>query len=97
MQSKVAPYAATPDPTYGRQTPTVPEHEDGPRRARSVPTPDPVDLRLIIEEDQASGSYVYKTINRATGEVVQQLPRAEILKLKDQISYVAGGVVRTKA
>ncbi|MFN4177922.1 hypothetical protein [Phenylobacterium sp.] len=60
-------------------------------------TPEPVDLRLIIEEDQASGSYVYKTVNRRTGEVVLQLPRAEVLRMREEADYAAGSVIRTKA
>ena len=54
-------------------------------------------MRLVIEEDKASGSYVYKTVNRLTGEVIQQLPRDQLLKLRDQVAYEAGDVVRTKA
>ena len=54
-------------------------------------------MRLVIEEDKASGSYVYKTVNRLTGEVIQQLPRDQLLKLKEQVDYEAGDVVRTKA
>lgn len=69
--------------------------------AKSAPPvakgPDPVEMRLVIEMDQASGSFVYKTINRATGEVIQQLPRAEILRLREAGRYAAGTVIRTKA
>jgi len=54
-------------------------------------------MRLVIEEDKASGSYVYKTVNRLTGEVVQQLPREQVLQLREQVDYEAGHVVRTKA
>jgi len=54
-------------------------------------------MRLVIEKDEASGSYIYKTINRLTGEVVQQLPRAEVLRLRDTGQYAAGTVIRTKA
>lgn len=54
-------------------------------------------MRLVIEEDKASGSYVYKTVNRVTGEVIQQLPRDQVLKMRDQVDYVVGNVVRTKA
>jgi flagellar protein FlaG len=58
---------------------------------------DPADLRLIIEEDKATNSYVYKTVNRLTGEVIQQLPREQVLHLREQLDYEAGDVVRTKA
>lgn len=58
---------------------------------------DQVDMRLVIDVDEASGAYVYKTINRQTGEVMSQLPRAEILKLRDVAQYAAGSVIQTKA
>jgi flagellar protein FlaG len=96
MQSKVAPFAATPDPTFGRNAPS-PEQGSASRPAPAVPATDPVDLRLIIEEDKASGTYVYKTVNRVTGEVILQLPREAILKMREGSEYVAGVVVRTKA
>lgn len=40
------------------------------------------DLRLVIEEDAATGAIIYKTLDRLTGEVVRQLPREEVLRLK---------------
>jgi flagellar protein FlaG len=92
MQSKVAPFAATPDPTYGRPAAAaVPVVADGSRPVEEA------DLRLVIEEDQVCGTYVYKTINRRTGEVVQQLPREEVMRLRDAVAYAAGDVIRTKA
>jgi flagellar protein FlaG len=96
MDTKVAAFAATPDPTSG-QRPVPPKPVQGAPAEPVATGPDPGDLRLVIEEDKASGSYVYKTIDRLTGEVVQQLPRDEVLKLKDQAEYEAGNVVRTKA
>jgi flagellar protein FlaG len=55
------------------------------------------DFRLVIEEDQASGSYVYKTLDRRTGEVIQQFPREEVLKFKDNKAYNAGSLISAKA
>ena len=55
------------------------------------------DLRLVIEEDQAAGTYVYKTVNRRTGEIVRQIPQEEVLRLREDTAYLAGGVIRTKA
>jgi flagellar protein FlaG len=95
MENKVATVAATPDPTYG-QSPQVQRPDTG-ASARAAPSQDPVDLRLIIEEDKASGSYVYKTVNRLTGEVLMQLPRDDVLKMHERIDYQAGAVIRTKA
>lgn len=95
MQSKVATLAATPDPTLNQPKPAPP-----PSRGRAQaegPASDSVDVRLVIEEDQASGSYVYKTINRRTGEIILQLPRTEVLRMREETGYAAGAVIRTKA
>lgn len=94
MDTKVAAIAPAPDlaPVQAVAAP--------PREAPAKPVttgPDPVDMRLVIEEDQATGSFVYKTINRVTGEVVQQYPRAEVLKLKQELQYAAGTVIDTQA
>ena len=96
MENKVATVAATPDPTYG-QNPPIQRPDTGASAARAAPSQDPVDLRLVIEEDSASGSYIYKTVNRLTGEVLMQFPRDQILKMHEQIDYEAGSVIRTKA
>ena len=93
MEPKVAAIAPAPDPTS-----TFPTAPPAQQREPVVATgPDPVDMRLVIEEDQASGSFVYKTINRMTGEVLQQFPRAEILKLREEAQYAAGSVIKTEA
>jgi flagellar protein FlaG len=95
MESKVAAFAATPDPTFGQQKPVVSPDTGAPDR--TAPTPDQVELRLVIEKDPTSGSYVYKTIDRRTGEVLQQLPREELLRLREEAAYAAGDVIRTQA
>ena len=95
MESKVAIVAATPDPKFG-QKPAPQRPDIGTPADSAVQSPDPVDLRLVIEEDKASGSYVYKTVDRRTGKVIQQLPRDQVLKLKEQVDYEAGDVVRAK-
>ena len=51
-------------------------------------------LRLVIEEGQANGSYVYKTVDRLTGEVIAQIPREDVLRLKHEADYAAGDVIR---
>ena len=96
MESKVAAFAATPDPTFGQKA-ALQRPDNGTPAERVAQGPEPADLRLVIEEDKATNSYVYKTVNRLTGEVIQQLPRDEVLKLREQLNYEAGDVVRTKA
>jgi len=61
-----------------------------------VPVNEAPDLRLVIEEDKAAGSYVYKTIDIRTGHVVQQVPREEVLRLKDASGYEPGAVVNAR-
>jgi hypothetical protein len=95
MQSKVAPFAATPDSTYGRQTPSH-AHELVVEVDESGPASES-DLRLVIEEDSDTGVIVYKRVDRQTGRVVAQFSRDVILKMKDDAGYVAGGVIRARA
>jgi len=97
MESKVTAFAATPDPTFGQKAAPATRSDTGSSAPRAASGKDPVDMRLVIEEDKASNSYVYKTINRLTGEVIQQLPREEVLQLREQLDYEAGDMVRTKA
>ncbi|MDR7229717.1 flagellar protein FlaG [Caulobacter sp. BE264] len=54
--------------------------------------PQPGDLRLVIEHDEASGAFVYKTVDRRTGETLQQFPREEVLKMRDGPDYETGDV-----
>ena len=52
--------------------------------------------RLVIEEGP-SGSFIYKTLDRVTGEVVKQLPREQVVDLMQTAEYSAGSVIDTKA
>jgi flagellar protein FlaG len=79
---------AFPAPPVGRvQAPRTP-HDPAPQTA---------DLRLVIEQDEKSGAIVYKTLDRRTGEVVRQLPREEVLRLKDDPTYDPGDVIDAKS
>ena len=85
-------------------SPVSPIHDPGvpvtpPVIAPSIIAPPPesahqnADLRLVIEEDQVSGTFVYKTLDRRTGEVVKQLPREEVVRLKETPDYEPGDVI----
>ena len=69
--------------------------------AASLPSPAPVaatpEVRLNIEHDQASGSFVYKFVDVATGSVLQQFPSEQILELRRAAEYVAGQLINTRA
>lgn len=63
----------------------------------AVQPPAPADVRLVIEEDPAHGTYIYKTIDRRTGEVIQSLPRESLLRLSNDEAYSSGALVRASA
>ena len=50
-------------------------------------------LGLVIEDDKAAGEYVYKTVNRATGQVVSQWPSQQLLQLRVANNYSPGGII----
>lgn len=53
--------------------------------------------RLVIEEGPDAGSFIYKTMDRVTGEVIRQLPREQLIDLVHTPEYSAGSVIDTKA
>jgi flagellar protein FlaG len=95
----ISPTGGAGDSTYGGHSHSSPEGAPapGPAKERTADgEPDPADLRLVIEDDEVAGSYVYKTIDRRTGKVVQQYPREQILKLREASDYTAGAVIKAK-
>lgn len=96
MDSKVANVAAAQNPTLG-QSSAPPRSLNPPSVAAPIDqAQDPAGTRLIIEEDSVAGTYVYKTVDRLSGQVIHQWPREEVLKMKDQAGYLAGDVVDAK-
>jgi flagellar protein FlaG len=53
------------------------------------------DLRLVIEDDKAAGCFVYMTVNSTTGEVVSQLPREQLLKMRTNPDYTPGSIINS--
>ncbi len=47
--------------------------------------------RLVIEA--ANDGFVYKTVDRQTGELVRQWPREEVQKLADDPTYRQGRII----
>ncbi len=94
MSAKVSPVASSADLGLPpKSTPAASTAQSG----RDAPAQDPADLRLVIEKDKASGTYVYKTVDRRTGDVVQQFPNEQLLRLRQAESYEAGAVITAKA
>ena|SRR5579872_5783823 len=69
----------------------------GASQASAAQADDDVDLRLVIEEDKAAGSYVYKTVDSRTGKVISQVPREEVLRMREASSYAPGSVVNSRS
>ncbi|WP_082496142.1 hypothetical protein [Brevundimonas sp. Leaf363] len=53
--------------------------------------------RLVIEEGPTKGSFIYKTLDRVTGEVIRQLPRERLIEMIDSDAYATGSVIDTNA
>lgn len=93
----MATISATPDATFGPPVRPVPSDAASTGRQPIDPAQDEADLRLVIEEGGSAGSYIYKTVNRVTGEVVAQFPREQVLQMRDDAEYATGSVVNAKA
>ena len=97
MTQIVSTAGAIADPGIGTPSAGAATPPPAPIEATEPPGPDPADLRLVIEDDQAAGCFVDKQIDWRTGAVVQQVPREQLLKLREATAYTAGDVIKTKA
>jgi flagellar protein FlaG len=52
--------------------------------------------RLVISEGATTGVYVYTILDRATGQVMVQIPREEVVRIAARPDYTAGQVLDTK-
>jgi len=94
--SSTAPISGiSPDVAPTSQTPTAAPAGAGQSQASPPQVDAQADLRLVIEDDKAAGSYVYMTINPVTGQVVSQVPREQLLKMRQDPSYQPGSVVNS--
>lgn len=91
--------------TEGAVQPVTPPAETG--EEKRSPDPDVQNVksqhpalennaRLTIEKDQASGTYIYKTVHRETGEVIKQWPREKMLKAIASYQNIAGLIIDKK-
>jgi flagellar protein FlaG len=90
------PVVSFPAPAKDPVVAEAPVREPTVSEVKAPPLPNQSDFRLVIEEDEASGSFVYKTMDRRTGEVIQQFPREQLLHLKESNQYTAGSVVNAR-
>ena len=76
-----------PEPPSQAAAPAVP--------AAAMPVGGPAPWRLIIDQDPVSGSFIYKFVDPDNGKVVLQLPREQLVRLRDE--YASGRLLNTKA
>jgi len=90
------PYGESGYGGNGHSQPDPGAGQAGPAKSEPGESPDPADLRLVIEDDAAGGSPIYRIVDRRTGKVVQELPREQILALREAPDYTAGAVIKAK-
>ncbi len=76
---------AAPTPRNESSPPAQPAPE------KSAPT------RLMIEEIGNTGVFVYKVLDSATGKLIVQIPREEVVRLSQTDGYASGALVDTQA
>ncbi len=78
---------------------TNPQQGEAEPKSRETPPaafqPDAGRYRLTIEKGPEG--FVYKTLDRVTGEVIRQFPREEIIKLRQSTDYDPGDIIVTGA
>jgi flagellar protein FlaG len=97
MSSTAPVSGVSSDVTAAPSAPTVIEAAAGKSQAPSTQSDAPADLRLVIEEDKAAGSYVYKTVDPISGKVISQIPREELLKMREAPDYRPGAIVDSRS
>jgi len=86
--SLVLPSPAVAPATTGNEPPVTKASSDAEQASQ---------YRLVIEEGPTLGSFIYKTMDSATGEIVRQFPREQVIRLAEARQYNAGSVIDTTA
>lgn len=92
MSGKVAPTAALLGALPITSPGSAGDEVRPVRRIPQVQEPATADLRLIIEEGDEPGGYVYTVVDQRSGKVVSRLPREAVLRMRDNPLYKAGSI-----
>ena len=95
--SKIVQSISAAKPIHGPVDRTAPVETRPAPAVAPVEATDQADLRLVIEEGADPGRFIYTVIDRRTGKVISQLPREEVLRMREQETYAAGTVFDGKA
>jgi flagellar protein FlaG len=98
--AKVPPVSPVAEPSTSQTKPDPTPSPDQQSAGASLSVPayiaEPADYRLVIDKDPVSGLFIYKTVDRVTGETVTQYPDAEVVRMRDSADYTAGTVFSGK-
>jgi hypothetical protein len=87
-----------PTPTGEATGPAATPKPSSPPQAAPFPTATPeLSQRLLIQESEELGVFIYTVIDRSTGQVVTQIPRESLSEIARQSDYSAGQVIITTA
>ncbi|MBB4799116.1 flagellar protein FlaG [Brevundimonas bullata] len=81
-------------PSIALVTPEIAGQSVEPPPQRMQADNDAGRYRLTIEE--GPDGFVYKTLDRVTGEVIRQLPREDVVKMRHSPAYGPGELIKTK-
>jgi hypothetical protein len=85
------------DPKDDRRPPRRDSEVETPPAPQPTAAPDPqADVRLVIEHDPANGGLIYKRIDRATGQVISEVSREDLMRMSADPGYTAGKMISTK-
>ena len=96
--STITQLTAVPADLIGAQALRPPkrnEPERKPAKTIGKPAAD-ADQRLVIREGTEDGLFVYTILDRASGQVMMQIPREDLAQFAARPDYEAGQVVDTK-
>jgi len=57
----------------------------------------PGNTKLEVEKDKELGTFIYRSINPDTGEVVRQWPSEELLAMREYLKEIEGVLLDTQA
>ena len=87
----------SPPPSSSTTTaPSKSSSKAGPSVSEASGNPAASAQRLVIKEGAQAGVLIYTILDRATGEVLVQLPREEVVRIASRPDYSAGQVINTK-
>ena len=85
--AQTPPTASVKNPPKAQRAPS----KDSEAAAGAEPS-----QRLVIKEGAQAGVLIYTVLDRATGEVLVQIPREEVIRIAARPNYEAGQVIDTK-